>query len=56
MAVYTVLIGPVDHDGERYEEGAQISLSADDTPDALVSAGVIAEAETPKRKRGEAEG
>jgi hypothetical protein len=54
MAAFTVLIGPVEHDGERYEEGAQVTLSADEA-EALVTLGVIA-AEAPKRKRTEAEG
>jgi hypothetical protein len=55
MAVFSVLIGPVEHDGERYEEGAQVTLNADEA-EALVTLGVIGAAEAPKRKRTEAEG
>jgi hypothetical protein len=55
MAVFTVLVGPVEHDGKRYEEGAQVTLSAE-AAEALVSQGVIGAAEAPKRKRTEVEG
>lgn len=55
MAAYSVLIGPVEHDGARYEEGAQISMSAEEA-ELMVSQGIISEAEGPKRKRTEAEG
>jgi hypothetical protein len=54
MAVFSVLIGPVEHDGERYEEGAQVTLNADEAK-PLVALGVIGAAEAPKRKRTEAE-
>lgn len=54
MAVFSVLIGPVEHDGERYEEGAQVTLNADES-EALVALGVIGAAEAPKRKRTEAD-
>lgn len=54
MAVFSVLIGPVEHDGERYEEGAQVTLNADEA-EALVALGVIGAAEAPKRKRTEGE-
>ena len=37
---YTVLIGPVDHDRDRYEEGEEISLQGDEAA-ALVAAGVV---------------
>jgi hypothetical protein len=37
---YTVLIGPVDHDGARYEEGEEISLQGDEAA-PLVELGVI---------------
>jgi hypothetical protein len=52
MAVFAVLVGPVDHDGARYEEGAQLELSAAESA-PLVSLGIIGEAT--KRKRVEAE-
>lgn len=55
MAAYTVLIGPVEHDGARYEEGAQVSVSGE-AAELLVSQGIIGEAESPKRRRVEAEG
>jgi hypothetical protein len=55
MAVFSVLIGPVEHDGERYEEGAQVTLSADEA-EALVTLGVIGAAKPPKPKRPEADG
>ena len=37
---YIVLVGPVDHDGDRYEEGDEISLSADQGA-ALVVVGAV---------------
>jgi len=41
MLSYTVLNGPVDHDGARYEDGAEIlRLSAKEAA-ALVDVGVI---------------
>jgi len=55
MAVFAVLVGPVEHDGERYEEGAQVTLSAE-AAEPMVSLGVIGAAEAPKRKRTEVEG
>jgi hypothetical protein len=55
MTAYTVLIGPIDHDGERHEEGAHLSMSAEEA-ELLVSQGIISEAEAPKRRRAEAEG
>ena len=54
MAIFSVLIGPVEHDGERYEEGDQVTLNADEAK-ALVALGVIGAAEAPKRKRTETE-
>jgi hypothetical protein len=54
MAVFSVLIGPVEHDGERYEEGAQVTLNADEA-EALVALGVIGASEAPKRRRTEVE-
>ena len=55
MAVYSVLVGPVEHDGKRYEEGSQITLAAD-VAKLMASQGVISEAEPPKRKRAEGDG
>lgn len=40
MSKFVVTIGPVDHDGARYEDGDLI-LVADDAAAALVAAGVI---------------
>jgi hypothetical protein len=41
MLSYTVLNGPVDHDGARYEDGAEIlRLSAQEAA-ALVALGVV---------------
>ena len=37
---YIVLVGPVDHDGDRYEEGDEMSLSVDQG-DALVAVGAV---------------
>ena len=53
MAAFTVLVGPVDHDGARYAEGAQLDLSAVEA-EPLVALGIIGEAV--KKKRVEAEG
>jgi hypothetical protein len=40
MNRFTVTIGPVDHDGARYEDGAAIPVDGDAAA-ALVAAGVI---------------
>ena len=37
---YIVLVGPVDHDGVRYEEGEEISLQGDEAA-ALVAVGAV---------------
>jgi len=41
MPSYTVLNGPVDHDGARYEDGAEIPRLATEEAAALVALGVI---------------
>ena len=40
MSKYTVLMGPVDHDGDRYEDGEEIPVRGDEAA-ALVAVGVI---------------
>jgi hypothetical protein len=40
MSKFVVTIGPVDHDGARYENGAAIPVDGDAAA-ALVTAGVI---------------
>ena len=40
MSKYTVLMGPVDHDGARYEDGEEIPVRGDEAA-ALVAVGVI---------------
>jgi hypothetical protein len=37
---YTVLMGPVDHDGARYKDGEEIPVRGDEAA-ALVAVGVI---------------
>jgi hypothetical protein len=54
MAKFSILVGPVDHDGERYEEGAQITLSAE-AAEELLSLGVIGALEASKAKSAPAE-
>ena len=41
MPSYTVLNGPVDHDGARYEDGAEIPRLTTEEAAALVALGVI---------------
>ena len=41
MPSYTVLNGPVDHDGARYENGAEIPRLFAEEAAALVALGVI---------------
>lgn len=41
MPSYTVLNGPVDHDGIRYEDGAEIPRLTTEEAAALVALGVI---------------
>jgi len=41
MPSYTVLNGPVDHDGARYEDGAEILRLTTEEAAALVALGVI---------------
>jgi hypothetical protein len=53
MPTVTVLNGPVDHDGARYENGAEIPRLSADGADALVAAGV-AEAAPVTAKGGKA--
>jgi hypothetical protein len=45
MACHVVLMGPVDHDGTRYEEGAELPLSIDAAA-ALVAVGVAREVQS----------
>ena len=41
MPAHTVLIGPVYHDGARYEDGAEIPRLTTEEAAALVALGVI---------------
>lgn len=41
MPAYTVLNGPVDHDGARYEDGAEIPRLSAEEASALVALGVV---------------
>jgi len=41
MPAHTVLIGPVDHDGTRYEDGAEIPRLTAEEAATLVALGVI---------------
>jgi hypothetical protein len=41
MPSYTVLNGPVDHDGARYEDGAEIPRLSAEQASALVALGVV---------------
>jgi hypothetical protein len=41
MPSYTVLNGPVDHDGARYEDGAEIPRLSAEEASALVALGVV---------------
>lgn len=41
MPAYTVLNGPVDHDGARYEDGAEIPRLTAEEAAALMELGVI---------------
>ena len=50
MARYVVALGPVNHDGTDYEEGAGLSLP-EDAAAALVAVGVIQQVEQPSKAR-----
>ncbi len=41
MPSYTVRNGPVDHDGARYEDGAEIPRLSAEQASALVALGVV---------------
>jgi hypothetical protein len=41
MPSYTVLNGPVDHDGTRYEDGAEILRLSTEEATTLVALGVV---------------
>ena len=41
MPSYTVFNGPVDHDGARYEDGAEIPRLSAEQASALVALGVV---------------
>jgi hypothetical protein len=41
MPAHTVLIGPVDHDGARYEDSAEIPRLTTEEAAALVALGVV---------------
>ena len=41
MLSYTVFNGPVDHDGARYEDGAEIPRLSAEQASALVALGVV---------------
>ncbi len=41
MPAHTVLIGPVYHDGARYEDGAEIPRLSAEEASALVALGVV---------------
>lgn len=55
MTKHVVIQGPVDHDGARYEEGAEISLP-EDAAAALVAVGVLQVIEEAAKARKPAAG
>ena len=53
MARHEVIQGPVEHDGARYEEGAQIQLSPD-AAEALVGLGILKLLQEEAKPKGKA--
>ena len=52
MATYQVLLGPVEHDGARYEEGASIELAIEQAA-VLLAQNVLGEQEHKRPRKTE---